>query len=138
MPEVLSGEAATLYELATDPTVEMVLHLAKNAIDETVDSILLGQIVESDFPGYVPKKIEHWTNIPLEGEDFAELLSEDLDFTADVIVTPQKATAEYLTVKQGNGVPTLQFFRPFSVPIPFAFDGATLTRRVRLQSAATT
>lgn len=107
-------ELDALTAWLNDPTRQIVAHLAKNFIPQAVDTIQLTDLVECDFPGYAPVRIDDWRGVDFENDNYAEAVSGELEWSAgDGIVTPQTICVCYLTL-QTTGAVTLWW----PIPLP--------------------
>jgi len=135
MPEILEGEAANLMHLLEDPANKIVVHLARMPIPDDVDSVILANIQECNFPGYGPQIAVGFTNVETDDDFFGEAVSKVIEWIAGDIVTPQLVTAEYVTIKRGDDEPYLAMFRPLVTPIKIHTKDMVYQTRVRVQSA---
>lgn len=136
MPDVLTGESLVLQNILQDPTVEIVAHLSKSTIDWDGRVDPATQLVECDFLGYVPVKLENWVCLQSDDPDAGEALSQPIMFQSWDNVVPQLATAVYLTLKKGAG--QAKVFKIFPIRPAFGFEVGErpYTCRVRMNSHA--
>lgn len=108
-------ELSTLVAWLNDPTRTIVAHLAKNFIPQDVESIQLTDLVECDFPGYAPIRIDDWAGVDFDEDTYAEAVSGELEWVAsDAIVNPQAINVAYLTIQDGG---PLHLFWPIPLPV---------------------
>lgn len=135
MPDVLTGESLALSTLLNDPTEQIVAHLAKSTIGEGQTITALNQLTECDFPGYAPVQIVNPDCFQTEDEFIGEAVTDPIIFTAsDDLVTPQLATAVYVTWKRGADAPLLWRVYPLVGGYVFDLPGRKLPCQLRINS----
>lgn len=132
--EGLTFESANLATLLDDPTVAIVAHLAKNAIDPEFNYALIGDMVECDFDGYDSVQLGDWDITQHEDDFVGEAISAPLEFTAGDAIVPQKATAVYLAIYRTDDVPRIWRVYPLEPNFMFDLPGRTLRRQIRVTS----
>lgn len=135
MPE-LSGETAALVEHVSNPAVSIVMHLAKNAFAADLESVLLADFVECDFPGYAPIRLTEFIAEDTDNAALGEVVSEYAEFVAGDLVDPQQISAVYVTQQVGDNPAQLlwPYFPDF--PVLMTKKGETYRKRFRLTSLA--
>jgi len=121
-------EGALLDAELNNPALKIVAHLAKNAIPLDSDAVLLGDLVEADFPGYEPLLLEAPVVDVFDEVNYAEAFYQSREWIAGEIVTPQVIYAVYVTIEMvGVGI-VLNQIQILETPIIVDREGITIQR----------
>lgn len=117
------GILADLNTMLADQNFVMLAHLAKGPQNNLLDPVTLNELVECDFPGYAPVRMNRDLSNAFENEWMAEMSPQHLEFVVLAIAQPQMVTHIYYTKVYDGGAPLLISAVPFDTPINVYYPG---------------
>ena len=123
MEPIPGGNLEALVDALGDPLFQIVAHLAKGPIGQQAAPVSLATLVEADFPGYAPITLVADLENATEQEGYGELSPQRLEWTAGLVVVPQRITHVYYTYKYGDNAHSLQSVVAFDNPLTIDTPG---------------
>lgn len=117
---VVPTPGSPLDDVATivaDPLAVIVARLAKGPIGAPDDPLDLATLVECDFPGYAPVRLQPTLDVAYDQPDYGEMTPVNVHFETGAIVTAQQITHIYYTSVYNGGTAVLLGGNAFTEPL---------------------
>ena len=128
-------KSGMLHNSLTTSASPILLRLVKSTIPEDNLEIGWADLVEADFPGYAPISMDSLDEGDVNTPDLGEVISDQLYFTAGVIVTPQAIYATAVTRANANGGHDLLALNPLPEIVVVDTEKQSIPFQVRWMAA---
>lgn len=125
MADSLTLSDSLVAELESSDGV-IVVHLSKAPIDPAADGVDLATVVEATFPGYAPFVL-HFEPCDVDGDEYAEMASEECVFESTVVVETQLIYFAYAVYEGADGLPRIMGVYEFAEPLRVCADSQQIS-----------
>jgi len=126
------GALADVVEKLSDPLRVIVARLAKGPTPNGDTSVVFADLVECDFPGYVPQPLVVDLDNALDEDGVGWLSPQTVTFLTGTLVAAQVATHLYVTESYNGDAAKLLMAVPFINPLIIRESDAEISFEVNV------